>query len=127
MVDFNTAKEAVAEETMRVFRQVGASEAEAKRWGDLINSSNSPKEMKANIGQLGTLLDSRVAAIGRQYERGIGRDNPAQVDPANRATLDRLKARGATPNPREVTLPNGKVMGFPTPAAAEAYRKSVGL
>lgn len=96
VVNFGTAKEAVAEETMRVFRQVGASEQEAKRWGELINSSNSPKQMRANIATLGTLLDSRVNAIAAQYDRATG-TNPAAVDPANRTNLDRLKNGGAAP------------------------------
>lgn len=96
--NFDTAKQAVAEETMRVFRQVGASESEARMWGERITASGSPKQLKGVIATLGTLLDSRVEAIGQQYERTVngGGGNPASVDPKNRVTLDRLKASGTT-------------------------------
>jgi hypothetical protein len=96
--NFDTAKQAVAEETMRVFRQVGASESEARMWGERITASGSPKQLKGVIATLGELLDSRVEAIGQQYERTVNGDgNPARVDPKNRKTLDRLIG-GAAPS-----------------------------
>lgn len=101
VVNFETAKNAVADETMRVFRQVGASDAEAKRWGETLNSSNSPAQLRGNIATLGKLLDSRVTAISQQYERTVNsQGNPARVDPGNRARLDQLISQGgATATP----------------------------
>ena len=100
IVNFETAKHAVAEETMRVFRQVGASESEARMWGEKISAQGSPAQLRGTIGTLGTLLDSRVEAISQQYERTVkGDGNPARVDPANRTTLDRL-IKGAAPASR---------------------------
>ena len=93
--NFDTAKQAVAEETMRVFRQVGASEMEARMWGERINASGSPAQLRGVIGTLGKLLESRVDAIGQQFERTItNTGNPARVDPANKATLGRLIKQG---------------------------------
>ena len=101
IVNFGTARLAVADETMRVFRQVGASEPEAQRWADLISSSSSPAQLRGNISTLGKLLDSRVTALSQQYERTANqRGNPATVDPGNRAALDRLiggKSAGGIP------------------------------
>ena len=94
--NFDTAKQAVAEETMRVFRQVGSSESEAKAWGERITSSGSPAQLRGVIGTLGKLLDSRVEAIGQQYERTVNqKGNPARVDPANREKLDKLIQQGS--------------------------------
>ena len=95
--NFDTAKQAVAEETMRVFRQVGASELEARQWGQRITSSGSPQQLRGVISTLGDLLDSRIKAIGQQYERTANQQgNPARVDPENVRVLDRLRG-GGTP------------------------------
>ena len=95
--NFDTAKQAVAEETMRVFRQVGASESEARMWGERITASGSPTQLRGVIKTLGDLLDSRVEAIGRQYDRTVNEGgNPASVDPKNRRVLDRLRGKPQT-------------------------------
>ena len=95
--NFDTAKQAVAEETMRVFRQVGASELEARQWGQRITSSGSPQQLRGVISTLGDLLDSRIKAIAQQYERTANQQgNPARVDPENVRVLDRLRG-GGTP------------------------------
>lgn len=102
--NFDTAKQAVAEETMRVFRQVGASESEARQWGERINSSGSPKQLRGVISTLGNLLDSRVQAIAQQYERTVNEvQNPARLDPSNLRTLDRLR-QGGQPSDLEQRL-----------------------
>ena len=96
--NFDTAKQAVAEETMRVFRQVGASEMEARMWGERISASGSPAQLRGVIGTLGKLLDSRVEAIGQQFERTVNQTgNPATVDPKNKVVLDKLIRQGETP------------------------------
>lgn len=103
IVNFDTARQAVAEETMRVFRQVGASEHEAKIWADLISSKSSPSQLQGNISTLGHLLESRIKAIAQQYERTVQNSgNPAQVDPQNKAVLDKLMGGGgANTGPQE--------------------------
>lgn len=94
--NFDTAKQAVAEETMRVFRQVGASEMEARQWQERIRSQGSPAQLRGVISELGQLLESRVTALAQQYERTVnGQGNPAAVDPANKARLDKLIQQGA--------------------------------
>ena len=96
--NFDTAKQAVAEETMRVFRQVGASEIEARMWGERITASGSPQQLRGVISTLGELLDSRIKAIAQQYERTANQGgNPARVDPKNVETLNRLRGGGPAP------------------------------
>lgn len=89
--NFETARQAVAEETMRVFRQVGASEREARDWAEKIRASGSPAQLRGTIATLGKLLESRVDAIGQQFERTVNQQgNPARIDPGNRTLLDRM-------------------------------------
>lgn len=96
--NFNTAKQAVAEEVMRVFRGgVGASVTEAQEWAKRITDAGSPQQLRGVIRTLGDLLDSRVEAIGRQYERTVNEGgNPARVDPKNKRVLDRLRGKPQT-------------------------------
>ena len=97
IVNFNTAKSAVAEETMRVFRQVGASDAEAKRWGDLLSSSGSPAQLSGNISTVGKLLESRINAIADQFERTVNQSgNPAKIMPGNQTILDKMVTKDAS-------------------------------
>lgn len=95
--NFDTARQAVAEETMRVFRQVGASEAEARAWGERISSSGSPAQLRGVISTLGELLESRIQAVGQQYERTVNEQgNPARVDPKNQQKLNRMRQPSPT-------------------------------
>ena len=111
--NFDTAKQAVAEETMRVFRQVGASELEARMWGERIQSSGAPAQLRGVIATLGKLLESRVDAIGQQFERTVNdAGNPARVDPSNKAVLDRLIKQGG-----------GAVAPFSDPDKERAYQE----
>ena len=98
VVNFNTAKLAVAEELMRVFRGgVGASVTEAQEWAQLIKASGSPAQLNETIATIGTLLESRVDAIAQQFERSVNQGgNPASIDPKNRRLLDTLKGNGWT-------------------------------
>lgn len=95
---FDTAKQAVAEEAMRVFRgAVGASEIEARQWGERINSSGSPKQLRGVIAEMGKLFQSRIDALASQFERTTapGGGNPASVDPKNKEKLQQLIQQGS--------------------------------
>ena len=97
IVNFEVARQAVAEETMRVFRQVNASEQEVKHWKEVISSASSPKQLRGSIATLGDLLDSRIQAIARQYDRTVNEgSNPSSVDPKNRVILDRLRGNAGS-------------------------------
>lgn len=102
IVNFDVARQAVAEETMRVFRQVNASEQEVMHWKAVLMSAGSPQQLRGSIATLGKLLDSRVDAIAQQYERTLSGSNPARVDPANRARLDQLIKQGGSNAPSSI-------------------------
>lgn len=69
---FKQSRDAVANELMRVFRQVGASTTEIKEWQDNISASQSPDQFKASIQTAAELLGSRLSAMNDSYQRGMG-------------------------------------------------------
>lgn len=94
---FQQAKEAVANELMRVFRGVGASSSDTAKWAETLNASDSPAALKAAVRGATDLLDSRIEALNEQYRRGMGstantEDTLSMVYPKARATLERLRS-----------------------------------
>lgn len=69
---FKQSRDAVANELMRVFRQVGASTTEIKEWQDNIDAAQSPDQLHASIQTAADLLGSRLEAINDSYKRGLG-------------------------------------------------------
>lgn len=72
--NFNTAKQAVGEELMRVFRQVNASEVEAAQWQKKFSEASSPAQLKGAIQTATTLLEGRVNAINNRWNRAFDTD-----------------------------------------------------
>jgi hypothetical protein len=71
--NFTIARDAVANELMRVFRGAGSgSMQEIEEWKNTIDSADSPAQLHAAIGKAVELLDSRLQALGDQYQRGMG-------------------------------------------------------
>ncbi len=101
--NFETARQAVSDELMRVFRGSGtASEHEAQRWADTIKASSSPSQLRGNISTIGNLLESRVGALAQQYERTVNQGgNPAQIDPGNQVRLNQFRNRTQSSSVRE--------------------------
>ena len=93
---FQQAKEAVANELMRVFRGTGASSADTQKWAETINQSDSPAALKSSIKSAVDLLDSRIEALNEQYKRGMGTtsDVMEMVNPKSKTTLERLRGGG---------------------------------
>lgn len=76
---FNTAKQAVISELERAFRGSAGTLTGIKDWEASINSSQSPAQLHAVIGQMVDLLGSRIQALGEQYDAGMGKSS----DPIN--------------------------------------------
>lgn len=72
--DFAVVQGAVADELMRVFRVVGASEKEAEAWGNRFKSAGSPKQINGAIQVASDLLGSRIEALDDQWKRGMNTD-----------------------------------------------------
>lgn len=69
--EFQTARTAVADELTRAFRGSGGNVHDIKQWEAAINSASSPIALKAAVRQAAELLNSRIAAVGDQYNRGM--------------------------------------------------------
>lgn len=71
ITNLELASQAVGEELMRVFRQVGASEREAQAWEEKFKASKSPEQMIGAI-QTGTkLLSGRINAVNNRWNNGM--------------------------------------------------------
>jgi hypothetical protein len=89
--DFNLAREAVATEMMRVFRQVGASDAEVNRWGESFKSSGSPEQIQDVSRKAVELLMSRMRAVNEPWKREFHDDFPVLTD-HSKEVLGKLEA-----------------------------------
>jgi len=98
---FNIARDAVANELMRVFRGTGGSLAEIEEWKNNIESSDSPEQLQGEISKAVDLLNSRLEAVGDQYSRGMGRsaDPMSFLTPHARAVYERLSGGTDKPAP----------------------------
>lgn len=65
------ASQAVGEELMRVFRQVGASEREAREWEEKFKASKSPEQMSGAIQTASKLLYGRINALNNRWNNGM--------------------------------------------------------
>jgi len=96
------ARTAVGDELMRVFRQVGASEIEARNWQEKFNSNLSPAAQKGALATAADLLASRIDALDDQWKRGMGTTTgyPNLLSPKSRTVVDDLiPGRLAPPAP----------------------------
>lgn len=93
VVNFNTAREAVASELVRVWRQAGGSEQDIQGWKDQINAANSPAQLQAAQAQIGHLLESKLQSLQDQYQQGMGVTKVNVIAPEARAALDKLEGR----------------------------------
>jgi len=123
--NYGLAATAVSDEMMRVFRQVGASDAEAARWEKSFKSDLSTGQLKGSMGTAVKLLGSRAEALHDQWTNTMGdvikapevihprsqevlkqlgvkldvgeKDKP--VSPAKAATREQVTSRGVTYEP----------------------------
>jgi hypothetical protein len=109
------ATTALGDELMRVFRQVGASEVEAKQWQAKFGPNLSPAQQQGALATATDLLASRIEALNDQYKRGTKSKTgfPDMLSPKSRTVLDML-APGRLP-PEAAPTPTA-----PAPAAAPA-------
>jgi hypothetical protein len=94
---FNIARNAVVNELERVFRGTGGSEADIAQWRSTLHSSMSPDQLRESIAQGVDLLNSRLQALGSQYNQGLSRsDDPISLlNPHSQAVFTSL-AHGGT-------------------------------
>lgn len=114
--NFNTTKQAVADELTRVYRQAGGSEADVQGWKNAINASQSPAQLAGNFATVGKLIQSKLDALDAQYKQGMGTSAVSIVSPSARQAIDRLQgvasggtgAGGGTASPQRTLTYGGK-------------------
>lgn len=101
MQQFDATKKAVVDELTRVYRGSGGSEGDIKTWSDQINSSGSPAQLHGVIAQIGDLLESKVNALGEQYNQGMGTTaKPIRLTtPTAQSALETLRKRAGSGQP----------------------------
>jgi len=132
--DVQLKTEAVSNELAKVFRSSGMSQSDIGRWQDTISPNMSPAQQKAVVQGALDLMNGRIQALGDTYSKGLGTtgDGLQLLSPKAQQTYQKLSGQApttaaATTASNQVTLPNGKVMEFPSEAAANAFRKQAGL
>jgi hypothetical protein len=89
---FEMDQQAVANELMRTWRQVGADESEIKNWSSKLSPNASPATQQAAIREVYELVRGKLAALKNQYESGMGR--PADFHILQSDTRKRFEAHG---------------------------------
>ena len=73
VTNFELAREAVANELMRVYRGTGAgSTREVEEWKKRIDTSQSPEQLSGAVQESLSLLEGKMASMQNKYERGMG-------------------------------------------------------
>lgn len=113
--DVNSKAIAVAGELAKVFRSTGMSQKEIEDWKDQISPNNSPAENKKVIESAMDLMNSRLDAIGEQYNKGMGTtaDPVTLLSPKAQKIIQRLGTSQTAEN-----IPTGgsiKVASEPIP------------
>lgn len=90
---FDQTAGALASELTAVFRGSGGAEADVKRYLSELSSNASLEQKKAAVANITELLASRTAAIGDQYNKGMGKteDPLTLLDPKAAAVLQRIQ------------------------------------
>jgi hypothetical protein len=86
------AAQAVGDELMRTFRQVGASESEANAWQAKFADANSKEKMKGATRTAAELLNSRINALDDQRKRGMGTEEgyPNLLSPHSKQVMSKF-------------------------------------
>lgn len=92
--DVNSKAIAVSGELAKVFRSTGMSQKEIEDWKDQISPNNSPAENKKVIESAIDLMNSRLDAVGEQYNKGMGTtaDSLQLLSPKAQKIIQRLQS-----------------------------------
>jgi hypothetical protein len=91
------AIQAMGNELMRVFRQVGAAQHEVESWEKKFNAAKgSPEQLNGALKVAGELLKGRLEAVNDQWKRGMGTENDYPVlSDKSKAALAKIGVVGA--------------------------------
>ena len=116
---FDTTLSKVNAEVERAFKGSGATVHDLVEAKSAINKDMSPKAQKAAVVKLLDLMQSRIEAIGDQYNRGMGVAQPraatSLLSPRSQEIVKKLKGEGAG---HEGNYMVGAPQPAPAPSAA---------
>lgn len=127
--NFDTAKSAVGNELMRVFRQVNADTEETKNWELKFKAAQSPAQLQGAIKVGVDLLQGRISALDEQWKRGMNVETgfPNLLTPATKDILGKI---GGNPQRRtndKSPIPSSAVIAPSQIFATEADAAKAGL
>ena len=95
--DFQAKKQAVVDELTRAFRGSGGNVHDIAGWERTISESDSPQALHKAVKAAIELLESRIGAIGDQYNRGMGKtsDPMRLLSPKAQAAIARISPESA--------------------------------
>lgn len=126
--NFDTARRIVGAEIQKAIIRAGGTGEERKEAAAAFETASSPEQLRGAINTYKDLMGGQLKSLQLQYEQTTGRKDFAnRLTGQSKATLS---AHGGQPAPaagNTVSLPDGKVMTFPTPEAAAQFKKAAGL
>lgn len=108
-------------ELTRAFRGTGGDVHDLEQWEKVLSESDSPQSLHAAVKQGVELLDSRIEAVGDQYNRGMGKtsDPLRLLSPKAQSALTRLRGKGQPVDTAEPTAaPAPSIQPAQKPAGA---------
>lgn len=119
--NFDLATQAVGDELMRTFRQVGASEKEAQAFQEKFMSAGSPKQIRGALETGAHLLHGRIKAVNSSWKRGFltDEDYPNLLDEEPRRVLEGFGIKpglGSSEGTTQAPLAGQAKAGDPLPA-----------
>lgn len=101
--NFNTDRQAVADELTRAFRGTGGNVSDITDWENKINTAKSPEQLRGVITEAAKLLQSRIESVQQAYNAGMGTTDkplpmlyPHAMDAIQALQSDDYKNKGYT-------------------------------
>lgn len=84
------AKAAISDETGRLMRGVGMSDAESEKYASALANSNSPQQFQGALNTIADLVGGRMKSLNFGYDQALGKPGAAAqkfIDPETKAIL----------------------------------------
>ena len=128
-VNFDAAKQIVTAEIIKAVVASGGGVRERQEAEANFATANSPAQLKGVINTYKQLLGGQLNSLGLQYQNTTGRTDfdKKLTGEAKQAFTSVREQHNASANQTTVTTSDGKVYNFPTPEAADKFKKAAGI
>lgn len=93
VTNFETIKSRVAPELVQAYRGAGGAEADIERNLKDFDAAASPAQLHGALKVTAELLQSKIDALQKQYDQGMGSSRISLLSDAGQKTLDRLQGK----------------------------------